>query len=128
AYSHYWYNVAQDARNVGVSFEEKLSQRPQIIEEGLYADHLERYLALFPRERMLVLLYDDLKADPLGFLRAIYALLGVDTSFVSGLEAVQSNSAHGRGNLARSRLLWYAGRALGRVGLTGAAERLHRAN
>jgi hypothetical protein len=128
AYSHYWFNVSQDARNVGVTFEEKLAQRPQIIEEGLYADHLSRYLSLFEKNQMLVLSYDDLKKEPLDFLRKIYTFLDVDPSFISGRESLNRNSAYSRGNLARSRLLWHAGRALAKIGLVDPAERLRRVN
>jgi len=128
AYSHYWFNVSQDARNVGLSFEEKLAQRPQILEEGLYADHLTRYLSLFDKNQMLILSYDDLKKNSFDFLRQIYTFLDVDPSFTSGRESLNRNSAYGQGNLARSRLLWHAGRALAKIGLVDPAERLRKAN
>lgn len=128
AYSHYWYNVSQDARNIGLSFEEKLAQRPQIIQEGLYAEHLTRYLSLFDKRQMLILLYDDLKKSPFDFLRHIYTFLEVDSAFSSGLESLNRNAAQGRQNLARSRLLWHAGRILAKVGLVGPSESLRRAN
>jgi hypothetical protein len=128
AYSHYWHNVSQDARNLGLSFEEKLQQRPQILQEGFYFDHLSRYLALFPRSHILILLYDDLKEDPIGFLRQIYEFLGVDPHFRSGIETLNRNAAQGKGYLARSRLLWQLGRGLAKAGLISVSERLRRAN
>ena len=45
---------------------------------GYYARQLKRYLELFPREQLLILVYDDLVADCHGFLKRICAFLGVD--------------------------------------------------
>jgi len=45
---------------------------------GYYSRQLRRYFALFPREQMLILFFDDLVADCHEFLRKICAFLGVD--------------------------------------------------
>jgi hypothetical protein len=45
---------------------------------GYYARQLRRYLDFFPREQMLILLYDDMVADCPAFLKRICAFLGVD--------------------------------------------------
>ncbi len=47
---------------------------------GYYARQLRRYLEFFPREQMLILLYDDMVADCAGFLKMICSFLGVDES------------------------------------------------
>ena len=47
-------------------------------QRGYYARQLRRYLGLFPREQILVLLYEDLVADACAFLKRICAFLGVD--------------------------------------------------
>jgi hypothetical protein len=46
-----------------------------------YAEQLERYLVVFPRERLLVLSYDVLVRDPATALRQVCELLDVDPSF-----------------------------------------------
>ena len=46
-----------------------------------YAEQLQRYLAVFPRDRLLVLSYDVLVRDPGVALRQVCGLLGVDASF-----------------------------------------------
>lgn len=56
--------------------------RKRMLEQGLYHQHLCRYLSLFPKEHILVMLYDDLEEDPKGFIRQIYDFIGVDSSFV----------------------------------------------
>ena len=128
AYSHYWNNVSQDPQNLALTFEQKIAQRPQILDEGRYADHVQRYLAHFEERQLLLLLYDDLKQDPLGFLRKIYRHLSVDEGFVSGIETLKRNAALGRGHLARSRLLWQTSRVFAKLGAVRAAEKLREAN
>jgi hypothetical protein len=51
------------------------------LEPGLYAAHLTRIEALFPDERLYVMLYDDLCADPEGLAKGFFEFLGVDSSF-----------------------------------------------
>jgi hypothetical protein len=48
---------------------------------GLYHQHLSRFLELFPREHLLVHLYEDLIGDPASLLRSLFAFLGVDPGF-----------------------------------------------
>jgi hypothetical protein len=48
---------------------------------GFYVKQLKRYLELFPREQMLVLLYDDMVADCDGLLEKICTFLGVDANY-----------------------------------------------
>ena len=48
---------------------------------GYYAKQLKRYLELFPREQILVLLYDDMVSNCPALLRKICAFLGVDENF-----------------------------------------------
>lgn len=44
---------------------------------GHYVDHLEPWLRTFPREQILILLTDDLAADPGGVLGQVHAFLGL---------------------------------------------------
>ena len=53
---------------------------------SFYHDSLQRYYALFPRDRILVLLFEDYVTEPRSVLRDVYAFLGVDTSFVPDLD------------------------------------------
>jgi hypothetical protein len=48
------------------------------VELGRYAEQLERWLAVFPREQLLVLRQDDLEAEPERVLREVFAFLGVE--------------------------------------------------
>jgi hypothetical protein len=85
-----------------MSFEGKLKDRPEFIEEGMYYDQLQRYYALFPRENILVLLFDEIKSDPKSIMRQIFEFIGVEPDFETGWETVRVNQAAGKGNLAKS--------------------------
>lgn len=57
----------------------------EIIEFGFYYKHLIRYLECFDRERMLILLHDDIKTDALGIMKKIFRFLEIDEGYVSRL-------------------------------------------
>ena len=52
---------------------------------GDYAPQIHRYLEHFPRRQLHVTFYEDYKNDPSGFLRGIFAFLGVDPNFAPDL-------------------------------------------
>ena len=59
------------------SFEGALDAYPRLLDRGRYATHLRRYLEVFPREQLLVQLFDDLKADPQRYADDVFDFLGV---------------------------------------------------
>jgi len=128
AYSRYWNSKAKYRKNAGLTFEQKLVDRPEFIAEGFYFDQLKRFYNLFPREQILVTLYDDLRDRPGEFLREIYRFLGVAASFDAGLEGIRVNAAAGKRHLARSGIVWSASALLAYIGLRSAAERLRKDN
>ena len=48
------------------------------VDAGRFATHLQRFFAVFPRDRVRIYLYETLRADARGTLRDIFAFLGVD--------------------------------------------------
>ena len=58
------------------------SNQSSILKHGHYADHLKRFYSYFPKENILVLFYDDLRAEPLNFIQKIYDFIGVEDSHV----------------------------------------------
>lgn len=67
-----------------------LLEAPFCRELGLYAEQVERYLETFGEERVQVIVYDDLQADPRGAYQATLRFLGVDPSFVPALSRVNA--------------------------------------
>ena len=49
-----------------------------VLDFGFYGRHLERYLQHFPRERLHVVLFADLRDRPLEVVREVYEFIGVD--------------------------------------------------
>jgi Sulfotransferase domain len=69
-------------------FEELLfSEDAAWIKGNFYSTEIERFLSLFPREQLCIILFDDLSRRPAEVARTVYRFLGLDTSFVPVLEA-----------------------------------------
>lgn len=73
---------AVDAAHLDGPPELAISDPEVWLRSGLYFEHLTRWYALFPREQLLVFLYEDLVRDPNDLMRRIFAFLDVDDSFV----------------------------------------------
>jgi hypothetical protein len=78
----------------------------EILEYGFYYRHLMRYAALFRRERLRVVLYDALKADPGEIVRGTYAFLGVDESFIPEVLRSRDGRMVNEGVYSLPRLRW----------------------
>jgi hypothetical protein len=69
------------------------SHRPQLLlysEHVRYLEQVRRYHARFPRERVLVLIYDDFRSDNDATVRQVLRFLEVDED--AGLEVVNANA------------------------------------
>lgn len=103
AYSHYWHE-----RRLGherLPFGEAIGAEPErlrtappglsrfaYVDRGLYLEQLERVTKHVPRERLLVLLFDDLERDPAGTFGALCAFLGIEGSQVPELVGERTNT------------------------------------
>jgi hypothetical protein len=79
AYSHYCMLLRAGA--VGERPEEVLTGDHRLVIEGLYSNHLQRFLECFSWSQICVLIYEDLRRDSIGFLRQAFGFLGVDPEF-----------------------------------------------
>lgn len=52
----------------------------EVVEFGFYYRDLQRYLALFPRQQILIMLFEDLCADPALAQHRVLQFLGLDTA------------------------------------------------
>lgn len=85
AYSWYRFflKANPDLYPTNYTFQRFLTYHTEVFgREGFYLEHLDRFLARFPRESLLVLLYDDISADPRALVKQAYEFLGVDPTFV----------------------------------------------
>jgi DNA-binding NarL/FixJ family response regulator len=79
-----------------------LKQCPQLLAGGRYAAALERYFALFDREQILILFYEDIATDPVAFMNRVYNFLGVDSYSPDTITEKINTSAD-----RRSTVYWY---------------------
>lgn len=63
------------------------------VELGFYTDQIRRYRATFGRDRVLVLLLEDLKKDARGVLLKVARFLGINEQ---AMESVDTSEAHNR--------------------------------
>ena len=73
-----WYQHARRSRNERRDLTTFLEEESGALSAGLYHRHLQSYLALFPQDALLVLLYEDLLRDPGAELGRLTGFLGVD--------------------------------------------------
>ncbi len=90
AYSNYWFNVRKKLEFS--SFEEAIQKEleqlakgavpPRLysyLSKGNYADQIKSFLALFPREQILIISATDLREHPKKTLNRVYAFLGLSS-------------------------------------------------
>lgn len=86
AYSHHWNRVrgGLERRPFAQVVADHLDGREAspIVEIGRYADHLERFFAVYPRERLLITFTDRLQRERAQVCAEIFAFLGVDPGWV----------------------------------------------
>jgi hypothetical protein len=59
-----------------------------------FTEQVRRYLELFPREQVHVIVFDDFKADTLGVVQDTYRFLGVDPAFQPETPVVNPNKTY----------------------------------
>jgi hypothetical protein len=75
-------------------------QRGAYLARGLYADQLERWWAVFPRARMLLLSSEEFFRDPPAALDAVGELLGLDRyDWRASQKTVRAYNRHPHGEL-----------------------------
>lgn len=113
AFSHYQQQVRKGRETL--SFEEAIAREPERVDEGFarmqcdetlavesvtrfsylargrYAEQLERWLAHYPRESLLVLRSEDLLAEPAGTVRRALEFLGLNARALAEGGAVRRN-------------------------------------
>lgn len=88
AYSQYWDN--RRSLSESHTFEQVVENALEVtyhpnrlgyFSRGTYIQYINRFLEHFIRDQLLVLLFDDLKANPQGFFQTVFNFLGVDPDF-----------------------------------------------
>lgn len=83
-----------------LSFEAGLANNPMYLEQSCYATHITRWLQLFPRDQILILLQEDIYAGASDQARRVYDFLGINGAHKSiylnkrANQSEQPKSAH----------------------------------
>jgi hypothetical protein len=100
------YSAFLHAQRLGLeplaSFEQALDEEPDRVRTGwigltayatvgMYAEQLERYIAVFPCQQIRIYLFEDLARDPIGLAEDAFRYLGVDDSYEPDV-SIQANS------------------------------------
>ena len=59
-----------------------IERKPRLLANGMYHDGLDGFMRVYGRERVHVVLQEDIAEDPQGVVRGLYAFLEVDPDFV----------------------------------------------
>lgn len=116
SYSQFWFNKRRDLEPIE-TFEEAISREPELIAGEIekqildpyyvswahrrsgylarsrYAEQLERWLDLFPREQLLVVDAADLRRHPQEAMNRVFAYLGLEPFVISTVDA-EKNSVY----------------------------------
>ena len=82
AYSHYLMDVrAQLIDPYKLPFISAVKEMPMFTRIGFYYEHVRKYIEVFGKSDVKIILFDDLKRDSLTVVRDIFGFLRVDASF-----------------------------------------------
>ena len=73
------------------TYEREFPRSAEILDYGRYGTHLERWLQVFPREDLHMLLTDDLRTDPRSTAAELFGFLGVDRDVTIATAGKQVN-------------------------------------
>lgn len=97
AFSHYWHSKKKGVHNYEFSgILDRYLLYKGWLEPGFYADHLERWMTYFPRERLKAFVFDDIRTDSERIIHDLFAFIGVDPDFVPTTLHTPVNAARPR--------------------------------
>jgi hypothetical protein len=78
---------------IAKSFCEAIKKRPLYLWMGLYYEHVKRYIETFPKQNIKIIIYDDLKNDPLYVMKDICRFLEIDENYVFNIDLKKYNAS-----------------------------------
>lgn len=64
-----------------LAFERAVDSNPSYIDQGMYAEHLKRFLKHFKKDQILVVFQEDISNNPDQVLAKLYHFLNIDSTF-----------------------------------------------
>lgn len=105
AYAHYW--MAKRKGHTRRGFEEVFREKGErFVQRGLYGRQLARYLDLFPKEQLLILIQEELIERPEEHLRCICDFIGVDGGYYTGRDLLSKRENRAAEYRSRTAYEW----------------------
>lgn len=117
AFSQYRNAIKAGEIGAETTFETYLQEAPSAIEQGKYHEQLLRYFEHFSKDQVKILIYEDSRRDPEGFIAWIYTFLGVDASFTPSMLHTEVNVARTPKHVLVERAMHRMAETLRKVGL-----------
>jgi len=125
AYSAYWHHRATDL--IGdIDFETALECEPVYVEMGRYGEQLRRYLEHFPRDRLFVMLFDDMVRQPEAEFARLFGFLGVDEQPAIDFRRQSTNEAAQLKSSGLKKAAFRLSQRMIDAGLSPVVDRLRR--
>jgi hypothetical protein len=86
-YSHYRH--IRPLSGISAEFEKALEEHPDLLDGSCYGTHVEKWMSMFGKENVLVLFYEDMKADPQGYVDSVCTFLGLPRIDLSNSEVAK---------------------------------------
>lgn len=114
AFSHYKHFKSKFPEKY-TDFETAMEINPDILEWSRYEKYLPAFLNAFPRDQVLVKIFDDLESAPEAFMRDIYRFVGVDETFIPPSVGRKVNASEQRFSEKRKKKMSVIFRVYGKL-------------
>ncbi|HMT30084.1 MAG TPA: sulfotransferase domain-containing protein [Bacteroidia bacterium] len=74
------------------------------IQMGLYNEYVEMVYRYFPKEKVKIYLFEEMKKDPLKICKELFEILGVDPHFIPDVSVIHNKSARAK-NVLIARII-----------------------
>ncbi len=101
-YSHYVHQSTRKKDRVTVPFTSYIDPESDLVRRGFYFQQIKRFMSFFPRDNVLIKIYEDKDEDPLSFIQEIFHFLDVDKGYVPPSTGYQTK----RGAAERKNWFW----------------------
>ncbi len=109
-----------------LEFENGLTNNPMYLEQSYYGKHLARWLAIFPRDQILVIFQEEIRDDPFTQARNLYRFLGVAEDHQSWFLEKKVNESRIIKNAEADHFLKYLGKLGRSIGIGGVVEAVRK--
>ena len=116
AYSQYRNAIKAGEISDEMSYEVYAAEESSVVGQGMYAAQLQQYYEHFPKDQLLVLIYEDIEKDPAAFIRRIYEFLEVDPTFTPSMLNRQINVARTPRMVGVERVMHHIAESLRKIG------------